>query len=99
MSDYQYPGFQACLFWDHDIQTRGQQTNAAFDILYNWTSPKNTTKLYVHELHMSSSANQSHQGHMGSSPQYANPHDDIPEKLEELDIPKTQQNHEFMNRM
>jgi hypothetical protein len=81
MSDYQYPGFQGCLFPDHGIQTCGQQTNAAFDILCNWTSPKNTTKLYVHELHISSSANQSHQGRMGMTPQYANTHDDIPEKL------------------
>jgi hypothetical protein len=82
MSDYQYPGFQGCLFRDCGIQTCGQQPNAAFDILYNWTSPKNTTKFYIHELHISSSANQSHQGRMGMmTPQYANPHDDIPEKL------------------
>jgi hypothetical protein len=81
MSDYEYPGSQGCLFWDYGVQTCGQQPNAAFDILYNWISPKNTTKLYVHELHISSSANQSHQGRMGITPQYANPHDDIPQTL------------------
>jgi hypothetical protein len=80
MSNYQYPGSQGCLFWDLRIQTCGRQPNAPFDILYNWTSPKNTTKLYVHELHISS-ANQSHQGCMGMTPQYANPHDDIPDNL------------------
>jgi hypothetical protein len=37
--------------------------------------------MYIHELHISSSTNQSHQGHMGMTPQYANPHDDIPQKL------------------